>query len=140
MSFSDLKNYQSNVPNFQVNDASVHDSQVLNNLLTDSDKGEDFYADSAYTGEKQEEIIEKKGMVNKVCEKGHRNKPLTEQQKNNNIEKSRIRSRVEHIYGFMENSMNGMYFYSIGIERISAAICLMNLTYNMFRKVQLQSN
>lgn len=79
-------------------------------------------------------------MVNKVCEKGHRNKPLTEQQKNNNTEKSRIRSRVEHIYGFMENSMNGMYLYSIGIERISTAICLMNLTYNMFRKVQLQSN
>ena len=128
------------ITNFQVTDASVHDSQVLNNLLTDSDKGEDFYADSAYTGEKQEEIIEKKGMINKVCEKGYRNKPLTEQQRNNNTEKSRIRSRVEHIYGFMENSMNGMYLYSIGIERISAAICLMNLTYNMFRKVQLQSN
>lgn len=128
------------ITDFQVTDASVHDSQVLDNLLTDRDKGEYFYADSAYTGEKQDEIISKKEMVNKVCKKGHRNKPLTEQQKENNTEKSRIRSRVEHIFGFIENSMNGMYLYSIGIQRISAAICLMNLTYNMFRKVQLQSN
>ena len=33
-------------------------------------------------------------MINKVCEKEHKNKPLTEQQKNNNTEKSRIKSEV----------------------------------------------
>lgn len=77
-------------------------------------------------------------MINQVCEKGYRNKPLTDDQKTNNTTKSRIRSRVEHIFGFMENSMNGMYLYNIGIKRISAMVGLMNLTYNMFRKLQLQ--
>ncbi|MFV0565854.1 MAG: hypothetical protein ACK5NB_08485 [Flavobacteriaceae bacterium] len=48
-----------------------------------------------------------------------------------------MRSRVEHIFGFMENSMNGMYLYNIGMKRIKAIIGLMNLTYNMFRKIQL---
>lgn len=77
-------------------------------------------------------------MINQVCEKGYRNKPLTDDQKTNNTTKLRIRLRVEHIFGFMENSINGMYLYNIGIKRISAMVGLMNLTYNMFRKLQLQ--
>lgn len=87
------------------------------------------------TGEPQEKIIEKKGMENLVCEKGYRNKPLTEEQKANNTAKSRVRSRVEHIFGFMGNSM---YLCNVGIKRITAVVGLMNLTYNMFRKLQLQ--
>jgi len=75
-------------------------------------------------------------MNNKVCEKDTRNHPLTEEQKANNKEKS-IRSRVEHIFGFMENSMNGMYVECIGIKRVTAIIGLINLTYNMYRKIQL---
>ena len=76
-------------------------------------------------------------MINRVCEKGYRNKPLTDEQKASNTEKSHIRSRVEHIFGFMENSMNGMYIRSIGIKRATAIIGLMNLTYNMYRKIRL---
>jgi hypothetical protein len=34
--------------------------------------------------------------------------------------------------------MNEMYINCIGIKRTSAVIGLMNLTYNMFRKIQLQ--
>lgn len=127
------------ITKYKVTDASVHDSQVIDELLDEKDKGEDFYADSAYTGTKQEETILEKGMVNQVCEKGYKNKPLTEEQKAGNREKSRVRSRVEHIFGFMEGSMNGMYLYNIGKKRIEAAIGLMNLTYNMLRKLQLQA-
>ena len=105
--------------------------------MNEKDKGEPFYADSAYSGAPQEAIIEEKGMINQVCEKGARNRPLTEEQIANNREKSRVRCRVEHIFGFMEMSMNGMYIYNIGIKRATAVIGLMNLTYNMFRKLQL---
>jgi len=122
---------------YTVTDASVHDSQVTEELLDERDRGEDFYADSAYSGEPQEKIIAAKEMNNRVCEKGARNRPLTEVQRANNREKSRVRSRVEHIFGFMEMSMNGMYINSIGIKRATAVIGLMNLTYNMFRKLQL---
>ena len=120
-----------------VTDASVHDSNVTEILLNDKDKGEEFYADSACSGASQELIISGKEMVNWVCEKGARNRPLTEEQKAGNREKSRVRSRVEHIFGFMENSMNEMYIQCIGIKRATAVIGLMNLTYNMFRKIQL---
>jgi IS5 family transposase len=122
---------------YKVTDASVHDSQVTEELLDEKDAGEDFYADSAYSGEPQAKIISEKQMNNKVCEKGARNCPLTEAQITSNHEKSRVRSRVEHIFGFMEMSMNGMYIHCIGIKRATAIIGLMNLTYNMFRKIQL---
>ena len=35
---------------YEVTDASVHDSQVLENLLDSKDAYEDFYGDSAYSG------------------------------------------------------------------------------------------
>lgn len=125
------------ITKYMVTDASVHDSNATDHLLYENDKGEPFYADSAYTGELQEEIISQKEMSNQVCEKGYCNKPLTDEQKASNTEKSRVRSRVEHIFGFMENSMNQMYINSIGIKRATAIIGLMNLTYNMYRKIQL---
>ena len=46
--------------------------------MEDQDEGQVIYADSAYTGEKQEEAIAEKKMVNLVCKKGHKNKPLAE--------------------------------------------------------------
>ena len=120
-------------------DASVHDSQVLENLLDEKDADEDFSGDSAYSGENQRDIISQKEMNDKTCKKGYRNNPLTEQEISTNREKSRIRSRVEHVFGFMEGSMNGMNLYAIGIKRVEGLVGLMNLTYNMFRKIQIQT-
>jgi hypothetical protein len=76
-------------------------------------------------------------MINKVHEKVYENAPLTEAQKESNTEKSRTRARVEHIFGFMENTINSMTLDCIGIKRATAHIGMMNLVYNMFRKIQL---
>lgn len=124
---------------YEVTDASVHDSQILENLLDEKDSDEDFYGDSAYRGQKQQAIISKKEMIDKTCKKGYKNNPLNEQDNAINKEKSRVRSRVEHVFGFMEGSMNGMNLYAIGIKRVEGIVGLMNLTYNMFRKIQLQA-
>lgn len=121
---------------YTVTDASVHDSQALDDLLTEKDKDQDLHADSAYTGEEQDKIIEQYEMKNKVHEKGYRNRPLTEQQKASNTKKSKIRARVEHVFGFMEQSMNGLVLKSVGITRASGIIGLINLTYNLFRYEQ----
>jgi len=120
-----------------VTSASVHDSQALEGLLGASDEGQDLHADSAYVGEKQEKTILDNKMGNKIIEKSYKNKPLTDEQKASNKEKSRIRSRVEHVFGFMEQCMNGMDVKNIEIQRVTAVVGLMNLTYNMFRKVQI---
>ena len=125
------------IKKYTVSDASVHDSQALDDLLEEEDIGQDLYADSAYTGEKQEETIAKYKMKNKVHEKGYRNNPLTEQQKANNTIKSKTRARVEHVFGFMEQSMNGLVLRSVGIKRAKGIIGLINFTYNLFRYEQV---
>lgn len=124
---------------YLVTDASVHDSQSLEDLLDEKDQGQEFYADSAYTGESAEKVYTKNKVINKVHEKGYKNKPLTEEQKKNNKNKSKVRARVEHIFGFVENSMNGSFIRTIGIERAKAKIGLMNIVYNISRCVQLKT-
>jgi len=52
--------------------------------------------------------------------------------------KSKIRARVEHIFGYMTNSMNdALHMTSIGIKRIESNMGFLNLTYNLFRYEQL---
>ena len=126
------------IKKYLVTDASIHDSQALDDLLEKSDKGQSLYADSAYTGVNQEKVIKKYRLKNKVHEKGYRGKPLTDKQKAKNKVKSKIRVRVEHVFGFMEQSMNGLVVRSVGIVRATGIIGLINLTYNMFRYEQLQ--
>lgn len=114
-------------------DAAKHDSQMLDDLLDKDDANQPLYGDGAYSGSKQKKIIEHYKMQDMTCEKGFRNKPLTDTQKQNNRKKSKVRVRVEHVYGFMEQSMNGLLVRTVGLTRAAAVIGLINLTYNMFR-------
>jgi IS5 family transposase len=73
-----------------------------------------------------------------INEKSYRNRPLTEEQKQENREKSRTRARVEHIFGHITNSMGGMFIRRIGICRAECAIALKNLVYNISRYATLR--
>ncbi len=75
-------------------------------MLDEDDAGQDFNADSAYTGKAQEEVIDKYEMINKVNEKGYRNHPLTEEQKANNREKS----KKKLIFRTHFNNINKTYY------------------------------
>lgn len=118
------------ITNYGVTDAAVHDSQCCTDLLEESDKV--FYADSAYSGGEIAENLPD-GCENQICEKGTRNHPLTDEQKESNRLKSKVRCRIEHIFGFMTNSMNGITIRSIGITRAWFQIGLTNLVYNICR-------
>ena len=110
----------------EVTPASVHDSQPTDTLLEESDKGQPLFGDSAYVG--QEERLEKYKMKDEICEKDYRGHPLTEEQREANRRKSKTRCRVEHIFGFMENTMNRLYIRTVGLARATAVIGLINLT------------
>jgi transposase, IS5 family len=128
-----IDNTQKFIDTCDVTTASAQDSQVLDALLDqEKDKGNDLWADSAYTGEEQEKTIEKYQMKNHVHEKGVRGKPLTQGQKDSNREKSRTRARVEHVFRFIEGSMNWLYLNCVGLKRITTVVGLINLTYNLF--------
>ncbi len=48
-------------------------------------------------------IIKRRQVINRIIEKGYRNKSLTEEQKTNNNEKSRTHVRVEPLFIIVEN-------------------------------------
>lgn len=126
------------ITSYAITDASVHDSQVLGDLLDKTDAHHDIYADSAYTGDRNEKALKRRKIRNRIHERGYRNRPLTDQQKENNRKKSTIRVRIEHVFGQITNSMNGFYIRSIGIVRARSMIGLINLVYNMNRYEYLQ--
>jgi len=77
------------------------------------------------------------GITNYVHEKGRRNRPLNDLQKEFNRLKSQVRCHIEHIFGCVENSMGGPELEYIGLPRIRTGIGLSNLAYNFLRHVQL---
>ena len=121
------------IKEYSVTPASVHDSVEFPKLVKSSDKI--VYADAGYVG-KEDELPQDVEAV--ICEKGYRNRPLTDLQKLANKIKSSIRSRIEHIFGFMTNSMHGLFLRCIGKVRADFNIGLTNLVYNMCRMETLQ--
>jgi IS5 family transposase len=118
------------ITHYAVTDAAVHDSQALIELLDEKDKV--LYADSAYSGEPIAKQLPE-GIENQIHEKGYRNKSLSEAQKAENKRKSRIRVRIEHVFGYMTGTMRGVTVRSIGIARAKFNIGLTNLLYNLCR-------
>ena len=119
----------------EVTTASQHDSQVLDTLTSPGDP--ETWADSAYTGQNCQAILEGKGIAAHICEKGTRGQALTPGQKRSNRAKSRKRVRGEHIFAFMTGSMRALFQRGIGFARNRPCILLANLVYNMARTEQI---
>ena len=125
---------------FDVTAASVHDSRVFNRLLDSNNTCKQVFADSAYRSEEISCTLKKRGLKNEIHHKGYRGTPLTEAKQRVNHNRSKVRARVEHIFGFQQNSLGGKFIRTIGILRARAKIGLMNLAYNMKRYVYLTKN
>ena len=125
------------IDTYCVTSAEVHDSQPTEKLLRENDRGQELYADSAYTGEPIEKMLRGKEITPQIIERAYKGKPLTEEQKENNHVKSKIRCLVEHVFGYVTNSMHDFYIQSIGFMRAKGIIGLINLLYNMCRYEQI---
>lgn len=101
-------------------------------------KGQDMYLDAGYVGDTVSDAVKAVGMTPVVCEKGFRNRPLTDEQKADNRRKSKVRCRIEHVFGFMEGAMGGLVVRSIGLERAKANVALTSLVYNVCRFIQIR--
>ena len=104
-----------------VSSASQHESQLLEDLVDKDDV--QLYADSAYRSQDIERYLQGVKCRSQIHEKGVRGNPLSEQQKANNRKKSKTRARVEHVFGFMTNSMHdGLHMRQIGQQKIKSCI------------------
>lgn len=122
-----------------ITDAAVHASQVLEAILLPAEAGRDVWADSAYRSAAIEAHLNATGLRSKIPRNGYRPTPLTTHQKALNRGRSRIRARVEHVFGHQVTARGGKWIRTIGLVRARLTIGLKNLTYNFHRFLLLSA-
>ena len=124
------------IKEYIVTDASVHDSQPMPDLVRQGDIS--IKADSAYVGSRCAQALEARGVKNEVMEKGARGRKLSKEQMAGNRGKSKVRVRVEHVFGFMTMTMRALYQRCVGGVRNETGIGLTNLVHNLCRYEQIK--
>ena len=120
------------VRRYEVTDAACHDSQVFEQVLDERNTSGDVWADSAYRSEGHELMSAEGGYRSRGHRKGQRDHPLPERSREANRKKSRVRARVEHVFGHQE-AMGGKLIRTVGLDRASCKIGMMNLVFNLRR-------
>jgi transposase, IS5 family len=123
---------------YGVTDAAVHDSGKLDALLTKANTSVEVYADSAYRSAATEAKLRARGFRSRIHVRAVRDRPLSQVQEAANRRKSKIRARVEHVFGAQETAPGGRIVRTIGMLRAQAKIGLANLAYNIRRLVTLE--
>lgn len=118
---------------YEVTDASVHDSNVFDDLLDNSNSSRDVWADSAYRSKDSVKRLKNKCFREHLQRKGSRNKKLTNWERQGNRTRSKVRSRVEHVFGVQTMTAGNLVLRTIGFVRAKTKIGLRNLAYNMNR-------
>ena len=119
---------------------SVWDSQVLGQLLDEDNASDTIWGDSAYRSAVSiEAVLALMSFESEINERAYRNHPLTAEQIEDNREKSRIRARVEHVFGAWIMEMGGKFLRTIGLANAKVQLGLKNLTYNLMRFTWLET-
>ena len=125
---------------FAVTSASQADIKSFEVLLDEKNPDKKVWADKAYRSDEIENLLIRKGYESRIHYKPRKGLWISEEHKRWNHRFSKIRARVEHVFGFMQNSMQGLFIKSIGLARANVVIGLNNLTYNLCRYVHLASS
>ena len=121
------------IRNWAVTDAARHDSQVFEELLDERNSSAAVWADSAYRTPDNLKTLEAWSLRERLQRKGARNRPLSEREQRGNRTRSKIRSRVEHVFGAQAMRAKVLLIRTIGIVRARCKIGLRNLAYNLDR-------
>jgi len=121
------------IRDYAVTDAAVHDSRVFDELLDETNTSRDVWADSAYRSEENKVELSQRNFRGHLQRKGCRHKKLTEWEKQGNRTRSRIRCRIEHVFGIQAQMAGTLLLRTIGIARAEIKIGLRNLAYNIHR-------
>jgi len=114
-------------------DASAHDgARLREGLLQSCNTSGRVWADSAYRSAENEGWLSKNGYTSQIHRKKPKGKPMPEATSRANGRKSKVRSKVEHVFAQQKVRM-GLFIRTIGLPRAKAAITLANMAYNMGR-------
>jgi hypothetical protein len=119
-------------------DAAAYEGRRLRDgLLDKTNTASSVWADTAYRSAANEEFMERNGFVSHVHRKRPKGRPMPEAIRRANNAKSKIRSRVEHVFAEQKDRM-GLFIRTIGIARAKTKIGLANLVYNIKRLLFLR--
>jgi IS5 family transposase len=121
------------IRDYMVTDAAVHDSQVFGCLLDESNTSRDVWADSAYRSNENLAELESRDYREHLQRKGCRYRKLTDWEKQGNRTRSRIRCRIEHVFGIQAQKAGNLILRTIGKMRAEVKLGLRNLAYNVYR-------
>lgn len=127
------------VRRYGVTDAARHDSGELAAVLDPDNTGSKVWADSAYRSAAIEAELAERGYTSCIHRRATRNHPLSAREQQGNASRSRVRARVEHVFGHQATAMGGKLVRTVGLVRAKMKIGMQNLTYNMSRFVTLRA-
>lgn len=116
--------------------AAYEGARLREGLLDRTNTSKSVWADTAYRSKANEAFMERQGFVSLVHRKKPKGKPMPEAVRRANNMKSKVRSRVEHVFAEQKSRM-GLFVRTIGIARATTKIGLVNLVYNMKRLIFL---
>ena len=119
-------------------DAARYEGAVLRDgLLDKTNTASTVWADTAYRSGANETFMADNGFVSRVHRKKPKGKPMPEPTRRANNMKSKIRSRVEHVFAEQKDRMD-LFIRTIGIARATTKIGMANLVYNIKRLIVLE--
>ena len=108
-------------------------------LLDSSNAASGVWADTAYRSAANEPFRNKNGFVSHIHRKKPKGRAMHETMRRANKAKSKIRSRVEHVFAEQKDRM-GLFIRTIGIARATTKIGMANLVYNIKRFIFLHKS
>lgn len=122
-----------------VTDAAVHDSQMLDAVLDDTNPSGDVWADSAYRSAQNEARLREWNYRPHFQHKAVRGRGLSAAEERGNRTRARVRARVEHVFGIqVARAVGNLLVRTIGLARARCKIGLRNLSYNLARFTRLR--
>jgi IS5 family transposase len=122
---------------WQATDAAAYEgARLREGLLDKSNTASSVWADTAYKSAANEAYIRKHGFVSRIHRKKPKGRAMPEATRLANAQKSKVRSRVEHVFAEQKDRM-GLFVRTIGIARATTKIGMANLVYNIKRMLFL---
>jgi len=122
------------IHHWAVTDAVVHDSRIFKEPFNEDNTCRAVGgADSAYRFPRNLKTLREWGLRERLQRKSLRCRPLSEREKRGNRTRSKIRSRVGHVFGAQAMQAGVLLMRSIGIGRARCKIGLRNLANTLDR-------
>jgi transposase, IS5 family len=116
--------------------AAYEGAQLRNGLLDQTNTAAGVWADTAYRSALNEAFMEKRGFASHIHRKKPKGRSMPDAIRRANAAKSKIRSRVEHVFAEQKDRME-LFIRTVGIARATMKIGMTNLVYNIKRLVFL---